>query len=181
MCAYCLLCQVDGDRNGQTSLQPRRPLRHVDIRQHIRLPRLVHGGINRPDQHRLLNDHKSVDESWVALDLASRPFRMILIHTFLACLNGLLVHPLAECLSLPKGHSFELAELDDVNGADVVVIAAQLDILLDREVVCPDFLFDQVRNLVVEAVLAVGADTNVQLKQASQRSCNYNELASAPW
>lgn len=178
---YPILCQVDSDCNGQTGLQPRRPFRHVDTRQDVRLLHLIQVGIHRPDQHRLLNDHKCVDESWVVLDSASRPVGMILLHVLLACPHSLLVQPLTECLSLPEWYSFELAELDDVDGTDVVIIATQLDILLHREVVSPNFLLDQVRNLVVKAVLAVGANTDVQLKNVSQCSGDYTELASAPW
>lgn len=87
------------------------------------------------------------------------------------------MHPSTECLSIPKGDISEVAELENEDGADIVLKAAQLHVFLDRSIVGRNLLLDQISDSVVKAILTVGADTDMQLKQVSQRSYNYDRLA----
>lgn len=87
----------------------------------------------------------------------------------------MLVQPSIEVAQFPTKTPSELADLDYVDRADIVVVAAQLGILLDREAVVSDRLFDQVRDPIMKAVLTVGANTNVQLEEVSQGSCGCDE------
>lgn len=162
---------MDGNSNRQRAIQPIVPPGHIDALQRVRViqPFERNFCVECPDLHSVLNDHKSEHDPWEVLDPSLLPLMAISLHALPTETHCLRMYNSLE-LILFNASELENRELDDQYGTGVGVGAKQLGILLDRCVVPPEFLVDEVGHFVVETILSVGANANLQLEKISQCS-----------